>query len=111
MASHLFDASSNSYRLDFGSINSAALLALPLLLRRWLPHGRREGNEYVALNPKRRDRRLGSFRVNIATGKWADFATGDKGGDVISLVAYLAGVRQSDAARHLARMLRLEEQP
>ena len=51
------------------------------------------------------DRRPGSFRINVNTGKWADFATGDKGGDVISLAAYLSGTGQGDAARGLAAML------
>ena len=64
-----------------------------------------EGNEWVALNPRRPDRSLGSFKVNLHTGHWADFATGDKGGDAISLLAYLRGVSQSEAARLLAREL------
>ena len=34
--------------------------------------------------------------------------TGDKGGDVVSLVAHLEGVSQGEAARRLARMLGLE---
>jgi hypothetical protein len=34
---------------------------------------------------------------------WADFATGDKGGDPVSLYAYLMGISQSDAARALSR--------
>jgi hypothetical protein len=59
----------------------------------------------VARNPRRQDRHLGSFRVNLRTGRWADFATGDRGGDVVSLAAFLAGISQADAARHLARML------
>jgi hypothetical protein len=63
---------------------------LPRLLERWLPGGRIEGAEYVARNPKRHDQRPGSFKVNLATGRWADFATGDKGGDPISLAAYLS---------------------
>ena len=42
-----------------------------------------------AFNPRRADRHLGSFQINVRTGKWADFATGDRGGDLISLgVAY-----------------------
>jgi len=63
---------------------------------------------YVALNPKRADQRLGSFSVNLRTGRWADFATGDKGGDPISLAAFLAGLSQVEAARRLATMLGLE---
>lgn len=91
--------------IDFKSINRAALAALPALLRRWLPDGRQVGAEYEACNPTRTDKRPGSFRINVKTGRWADFATGDAGGDVISLVAYLGGCRQSEAARQLAAML------
>ncbi len=79
--------------------------ALPHLLRRWLPDGKAVGAEYVALNPRRPDRKAGSFKVNLRTGKWADFATGDKGGDVVSLAAYLAGIGQATAALRLAEML------
>ncbi len=74
-------------RLDFDRINRAALAKLPALLHRWLPDGRLIGREYEARNPTRADRRPGSFRVNVSTGKWADFATGDGGGDVISLAS------------------------
>ena len=95
-------------RIDFAGINRAALAQLPALLRRWLPDGRLEGREYTSRNPTRADRRPGSFRVNITTGRWADFATGDKGGDVVSLAAYLGGLRQADAARRLANMLGME---
>ena len=90
---------------DFDAINRAGLANLPALLRRWLPDGRLLGREYTARNPTRADRRSGSFRVNVNTGKWADFATGDKGGDVVSLAAYLSGTGQADAARALADML------
>ena len=48
-----------------------------------------------------------SFSVNMRTGRWADFATGDRGGDVVSLAAYLHGLRQGEAARKLADMLGL----
>jgi hypothetical protein len=94
--------------LDFDSINRAALAALPAVLNRVLPSGKAVHKEWVALNPRRRDRTLGSFRVNRYNGKWADFATGDKGGDPISLVAYVEGVSQSEAARLLAQMLGLD---
>ena len=67
-------------KVDFASVNRAALSRLPDILARWLPAGRIEGREYVARNPKRRDQRPGSFKVNLATGRWADFATGDAGG-------------------------------
>jgi len=94
--------------IDFAMINRAALAAFPAVLARVLPGGRRVGAEIVALNPRRADRNFGSFKINRYNGKWADFATGDKGGDPISLVAYLADVSQVEAARLLARMLGLE---
>lgn len=93
--------------LDFSRVNAAALAVLPSLLERWLPDGRKQGVEWVARNPIRSDRRHGSFSVNTRTGRWADFATGDRGGDVISLAAYLHGMRQGDAARKLSEMLGL----
>jgi hypothetical protein len=80
---------------------------LPVLLRRWLPDGRQCGREYIARNPTRIDRHPGSFSINIMTGAWADFATGDKGGDVVSLFGYLRGIRHADAARELARLLQV----
>jgi hypothetical protein len=91
--------------IDFGRVNAAALSVLPALLERWLPDGHRQGAEYVARNPTRTDRRAGSFCVNVHTGRRADFATGDRGGDVVSLAAYLHGLRQAEAARKLAGML------
>jgi hypothetical protein len=89
-------------------VDAAALPRLPELLRRWLPDGRREGREHVARNPTRHDRRPGSFKVNLATGRWADFATGDKGGGPVSLAAYLFGLTRAEAAARLARTLGLD---
>jgi hypothetical protein len=92
--------------VDFGRINRAALARLPDLLAHWLPGGRIEGTEYVALNPRRADRRPGSFKINLQTGQWADFAVaGVCGGDVVSLAAYLAGIGQLEAAERLAAVL------
>lgn len=93
-------------KIDFPGVNTRALPVLASILRRWLPDGRKEGNEWLARNPRRRDRHLGSFRINLRSGKWADFATGDRGGDIISLAAYLAGCSQVQAARRLTEMLR-----
>ena len=91
--------------VDFGAVNRAALGRLPDILARWLPGGRIEGREYLGKNPKRRDQRPGSFKINIDNCRWADFATGDRGGDPISLAAYLAGCSQVEAARQLSSML------
>jgi hypothetical protein len=88
-------------KINFNHLNSQINpYILPLLIQ-LLPSGRVENREYVALNPTRNDEHLGSFRINILTGKWADFATNDKGGDVISLWAYVKRVSQIEAARAL----------
>ena len=94
--------------LNFEAINHAAMAALPALLARWLPDGKRFGREYVARNPTRADRSAGSFKIVVSGGRagsWADFATGHRGGDPISLAAYLFSLSQGDAARALANML------
>jgi hypothetical protein len=96
------------YIIDFRSINQAAVPALPAILARLLPGGKISGGEYVVRNPTRADHRPGSFKINVRTGHWADFATGDRGGDPVSLCAYLENVSQGEAARMLARMLGLE---
>jgi hypothetical protein len=95
-------------QIDFANVNAAALAALPAILSRLLPGGKIDGREFVALNPRRKDTRLGSFKINMRSGRWSDFATGHRGGDPVSLVAYLENVSQSEAARLLARMLGLE---
>src|SRR6516165_10467730 len=98
-----------STRPDFDLINRTALAALPVLLRRWLPEGHQRGREWVARNPTRKDRRLGSFSIDTSTGRWADFADSPsaKGGDVVSLYAYLRNIGQRDAACELADILRI----
>lgn len=74
-------------------------------MRGLLPAGRRDGAEWVARNPRREDRRPGSFKVNLESGKWGDFASGDGGGDLVSLAAYVAALSQREAAIRLAETL------
>ena len=99
---------SNLGKADFVRVNNVALSALPAILSRWLPDGKREGNEWIALNPTRIDKSKGSFKVNMQTGKWADFATGDKGSDIVSLASYLTNSTQTEALFNLAKMLGVE---
>ncbi|MEY8099850.1 hypothetical protein AB9F29_21060 [Falsihalocynthiibacter sp. S25ZX9] len=89
--------------IEFAAIAALSQAHLRSLLSEWLPDGRVMGHEWVALNPTRADRSRGSFRINMDNGLWADFATGDRGGDAISLFAYLNGLRQGQAARVLAQ--------
>jgi hypothetical protein len=94
--------------IAYRRIAAAAAANAPVVVAQWLPKGKRLANEWVALNPRRVDNRLGSFKVNIRRGSWADFATGDRGGDLISLAAYLFALEQSEAALRVASMLGID---
>ncbi|ELG9349060.1 toprim domain-containing protein [Salmonella enterica] len=83
-------------------VAAAAAMQAEILVPEWLPEGRRRGSEWVSRNPTRADRHAGSFTVSLVDGCWHDFATGDSGGDPVSLLAYLMNVRQYDAARMVA---------
>lgn len=90
-------------RLDFEAIASAALLHAERLVASWLPGGKRDGHEWKcgSLAGDKGD----SCSVNLKTGVWADFATEDRGGDLISLYAAIRQCNQGQAARDLAREL------
>lgn len=88
-------------KIDFQAIN--ATLNAETLVPQWLPDGKRSGSEWVARNPNRADKTPGSFTINLRTGKWADFASGDSGGDLVSLYAYLFHANDNGkAAKELA---------
>ena len=91
--------------IAFQRVADAAARQSRTILSRWLPGGREDAGEWIARNPKRPDRKPGSFKINFKTCRWGDFATGDKGGDLISLAAYLFDLNQADAARRVAEML------
>jgi hypothetical protein len=97
--------------IDFDRINRAALARIGAVLSRLLPGGRAVGAEWLVLNPRRADAHLGSFKVRVSgarAGCWADFATQNRGGDLVSLIAYLDNVSQCEAARRLACMVCIE---
>ena len=93
-------------RVAFDVIAKAALANAGRIVPALLPQGRREGREWIALNPRRPDRHLGSFRVRLDAGLWADFALSNvRGGDLISLTAYVSNISQKEAALSLANIL------
>ena len=96
-----------SRRTTFAQVKAAALRNIDRVLTQWLPNGKRVdgGKEYTAPNPTRTDKRAGSLKINLSKGTWADFATGDKGGDLIDLVRYLDGCTDVEACNKLADML------
>lgn len=95
----------NFHKIDFQRVKSAASGYEEVLIRRILPHAVKQGSEYVSINPTRYDRNLGSFRINARTFKWADFATEDRGGDIISLWAYVRQVSQFKAAQEIMQIV------
>lgn len=94
---------------DFSAINAAALARLPDVVARLLPGGRSKGAHWHAgsLGGEAGD----SLRVRLVgerAGAWCDFASGEKGGDPVSLAAAVARVPQDEGARRLALMLGME---
>jgi len=77
--------------LDFRGVAEAALRQGFELVMRWLPDAKRAGSaEVTAANPRRpTSDGSGGFSINWRTGRWADFAGDAKGGDLLSLCAYL----------------------
>lgn len=94
-----------AFDLEILRIAQAALAVATSLLADWLPDGRLKVHEYWPTNLVRGDRLLGSFRINVRTGAWHDFASGDNGGDLVSLQAFVRGCRQGQAARLIAQQL------
>jgi hypothetical protein len=90
-------------------LNHAAILSRILPGEKYAD-GRRE---YTVRNPTRADGKPGSFKIRVSgrrAGCWADFATGDKGGDVVSLVAYVERVSQFEAALLLCQMFNIRDE-
>src|SRR5215208_591053 len=66
-------------------LDHAEALLLPLF-----EDAEQSGMELIARNPRRQDSTPGSFRINLQTGKWADFALDNvKGKDPISFISYI----------------------
>lgn len=88
---------------DIHTVAEAAIPRLKSILPQLLPNGRLVGREYCCadLSGGTGD----SCKVNVTTGKWQDFATGEKGGDAVSLLAAIRKCSQSDAASELARLI------
>ncbi|SBT08101.1 conserved hypothetical protein [Candidatus Accumulibacter aalborgensis] len=70
-----------------------------------LAGGKNAGREYLPLNPRRDDHKPGSFSIHRDKGAWLEGATGDKGGDLISLAAYVRSCSNAEAAEWLGQQL------
>ena len=95
-------------RINFDALNQSLLNNLASYCRQWLPDGKLSGAEYTSINPTRADNHAGSFSINTYTGVWSDFASGDAGGDPVSLYAYLfTSNDQGRAGKELTELLGL----
>lgn len=84
---------------DYQSISQSLLPAISHLLPAWLPGGKFKGKEYICSNLQGGNG--DSLSINIHNGMWADFATGDKGGDMVSLYAAIHNISQTEACKRL----------
>jgi hypothetical protein len=76
------------------------------ILRRLGPEGVVEGVEFCMCNPRRPDEHAGSFKFNIQSGAWADFAMADtNGAGPASFVAYVENIPIADAFQRLEAVL------
>ncbi|RLA48217.1 MAG: hypothetical protein DRR42_16995, partial [Gammaproteobacteria bacterium] len=86
-------------------IDEKLLAQAEQFLSLWLD-GEVSGEEFVAINPTREDRTLGSFKINLKTGVWKDFADTDfSGPDLVSLYMALNGCKEVDALAELEKQL------
>ena len=92
--------------VDFRKIEAEALPRLEGLLRQLFPNGRRVGGEFrIGSLAGEKGESLGIRLTGPKAGVWADFATGESGHGLISLIARSRGLAHCDAARLLTDML------
>jgi len=86
---------------DFEGLAAHLLSRIRDIIPVLLPGGKLVGAEYECASINGGNGK--SFRININTGLWADFAAGHQGGDIISLYAAIHNIKQSEAADRLAK--------
>ena len=95
--------------LNFKELHKRSIPHMEAILNQLNIQTRLTGKELQFINPLRNDSNFGSASINLETGMWADFAETDdpkaKGGDLISLVAYLTDTSQTLAAEKLQLFL------
>ena len=80
----------------FEETNRALMPQIRSVLKEWFPAGKELSGEYCIgdLSGKAGN----SLKINLSSGKWCDFATEDKGGDLVSLYASAHKMEQGAAA-------------
>ena len=91
--------------IDFVGLAAALLDRAASLVSQWLPGGHREGHEWV--EARTAEGGIGdSLRIILTMGVWAYFAGDERGGDLISLYAFLHNQNNAQAARDLIEQFR-----
>ncbi|MDD2728188.1 VapE domain-containing protein [Malikia sp.] len=93
--------------INFNALADALLSRSETIVPAWLPGGRRSSHEWVCGGMH--GGKGTSCSVNLRTGCWADFASDEKGGDLVSLYAAIHGLDQGRAAVAVARDEGLED--
>lgn len=86
--------------LPFEALAADLLQHSRTLLSEWFPAGKFRGHEFVMGDVHGSEGE--SCSVNVNTGMWADFSSGDKGGDLISLYAAANRIEQGVAFKALS---------
>lgn len=92
--------------IQFAALAEALLTSADRLVPLWLPDGERRGHEYVCGSLS--GGKGSSCSVNLVNGRWADFASDEQGGDLLSLYAAIHGLSMAKAAVQVAREEGLE---
>jgi predicted P-loop ATPase len=85
--------------IDFDAINARLLSDYLGTLKQWLPNGKKIGPNWCVGSLAGEEGE--SLKIHARKGVWADFATGEKGGDPVSLYAAIHGIGQGEAAKRL----------
>lgn len=86
--------------INFQGLAAELLAQAETLVPQWLPAGKKQGNEWVVGDLAGAAGE--SCKINLNTGKFADFASDVKGGDLIALYAAIHGLGMGEAARQLS---------
>lgn len=93
--------------INFGALADALLAQAHTLVPMWCPGGTQRGHEYMCGSVQ--GGAGDSCAINLATGKWADFAGDERGNDLVSLYAACYGLPMGKAAVQVAREMGLED--
>jgi putative DNA primase/helicase len=85
--------------INFDAINARLLSDYLGTLKQWLPNGKKIGPNWCVGSLAGEEGE--SLKIHARKGVWSDFATGEKGGDPVSLYAAIHGIGQGEAAKRL----------